>query len=182
MATLLASCANRLHSKSVESLDETTGMTRASLLKPMAFVETGIYDLLAPDKQPAVLYVGPEEWDRSGDFSYVLWVQVAPGVDGHRIDDIRGRGALRLKLDDGTVTLSALDQPVHANSAYAPVPPVGEAAYFSIDAGLLKRMASSHKIVMNVRAGDLSMIDFMPRQETRDALRQFMIDRGIADE
>jgi hypothetical protein len=164
----------------VEKLDERTGMTLASLLQPMAFVETGITDLLAPDRQPSIVYLGPEEWDRSGDFSYVLWVQVAPGVDGHRIDDIHARGAMVLKLDDGSVSLTALDQPVTTSSPYAPVPGVAQSAYFSVDIALLKRMAASRKIVLNVRVGDLSMVDFIPRQETRGALTQFMVDRSIA--
>jgi hypothetical protein len=181
VAWLLASCAGE-PVKSVESLDQRTGMTLAALPQPMAFVETGIYDLLKPDKQPSVLYLGPEEWDRSGDFSYVLWVQVAPGVDGHRIDDIRARGALVLILDDGPVSLSALQQSVKTTSPYAPIPPVGQTAYFSIDVPLLKRMAQSRKIELNVRAGDLSMVDFIPLQETRVALQQFIIDRQITED
>jgi hypothetical protein len=168
--------------KSVEMLDTRTGMTLAALPRPLAFVETGIYDPLVPDKQPSVLYLGPEEWDRSGDFTYVLWAQVAPGVDGHRIDDIRSPGALVLQLDDGIVNLTALDDPVTAGSPYAPIPPVGQCAYFAIDVPLLKRMASSRKLVLKVRAGDLTMVAFNPRQETSAALKQFMIDRDIGDE
>jgi hypothetical protein len=179
MMCLMSACASEPPAASVEKLDERTGMTLASLPQPMAFVETGIADVLAPDKQPSIVYLGPEEWDRSGDFSYVLWVQVAPGVDGHRIDDIRTRGAMLLKLDDGTVSLAALDQPVTTSSPYAPVPGVGQSVYFSVDIALLKRMAASSKIVLNVRAGDLSMVDFIPRQETRGALKQFILDRNI---
>jgi hypothetical protein len=85
---LLAGCAGQSAVKSIEMLDERTGMTMGALLQPMAFIETGIYDLLIPDKQPSIVYIGPVEWDRSGDFTYLLWVQVAPGVGGHRLDDI----------------------------------------------------------------------------------------------
>jgi hypothetical protein len=77
---LLAGGASLSAVKSLEMLDEVTGMTMGALLRPMAFVETGIYDLLVPDKQPSIVYIGPVEWDRSGDFSYLLWIQVAPGV------------------------------------------------------------------------------------------------------
>jgi hypothetical protein len=49
-----------------------------------------------------------------------------------------------------------------------------------IDVPLLKRMAASRRLALNVRAGDLTMVDFIPTQETRAALRQFMLDRGIA--
>ena len=177
---LLAGCASQSPVKSVEMLDQRTGLTMGALIQPMAFIETGIYDLLVPDKQPSIVYVGPVEWDRSGDFSYLLWVQVAPGVGGHRLDDIRARGAVNLKLDGGAVVLSALDLPVVPSSPYRPMPPVGQTAYFSIDVPLLKRMAASRRLALNVRAGDLTMVDFIPTQETRAALTQFMLDRGIA--
>jgi hypothetical protein len=39
-------------------LDERTGMTMGALLQPMAFIETGIFDLLVPDKQPSIVYIG----------------------------------------------------------------------------------------------------------------------------
>ncbi len=179
---LLTGCAGESPVKSVQTLDERTGVTAGALLQPMGFIETGIYDLLVPDKQPSKVYIGPIEWDRSGDFSYVLWVQVAPGVGGHRLDDIRGRGALILKLDDGSVALSALELPVPASSPYRPIEPVGQTAYFSMDVALLKRMAASQKLALNVRAGDLTMVDFIPTQETRAALKQFIIDRDIAND
>jgi hypothetical protein len=177
---LLSGCASQTSVKSVEMLDERTGMTMGALLQPMAFIETGIYDLLVPDKQPSIVYVGPVEWDRSGDFTYLLWVQVAPGVGGHGLDDIRARGAVNLKLDDGPVTLSALELPVVASSPYRPMAPVGQTAYFSIDVALLKRMAASQRLAVNIRAGDLTMIDFIPTQQTRATLKKFMIERGIS--
>jgi hypothetical protein len=180
IVSLLAGCVSQPPVKSIEMLDQRTGLTMGALIQPMAFIETGIYDLLVPDKQPSIVYVGPVEWDRSGDFSYLLWVQVAPGVGGHGLDDIRARGAVNLKLDDGSVVLSALELPVVPSSPYRPMPPVGQTAYFSIDVPLLKRMAASRRLVLNVRAGDLTMVDFIPTQETRIALKQFMLDRGIA--
>jgi hypothetical protein len=179
MVSLLAGCVSQSPVKSVEVLDQRTGLTMGALTQPMAFIETGIYDLLVPDKQPSIVYIGPVEWDRSGDFTYLLWVQVAPGVGGHRLDDIRARGALNLKLDDGPAVLSALELPVVPNSPYRLMAPVGQTAYFLIDVALLKRMAASRRLALNVRAGDLTMIDFVPTQETRAALKQFMIDRGI---
>ncbi len=161
--------------------DEATGMTIGALPKPMEFIETGTIDLLAADKpQPSIVYIGPVEWDRSGDFTYLLWVQVAPGVGGHRLDDIGARGAVNLKLDDGPVELSAVDLPVVASSPYRHRAPVGQIAYFSLDVALLKRMAASHRLTLHVRAADLTMVDFIPMQDTRAALTQFMIDRGIA--
>jgi hypothetical protein len=182
IACLLAGGASQSAVKSVEMLDETTGMTLGALSRPMGFIETGINDLLVPDKQPSIVYIGPVEWDRSGDFSYFLWLQVAPGVGGHRLDDIRARGAVNLQLDDGLVELSALDVQVVASSPYRLIAPVGQTAYFPIDVALLKRMAASRRLTLNVRAGDLTMVDFIPLQETRAALKQFIIDRGIAND
>jgi hypothetical protein len=181
MVSLSAGCASQSPVKSVEMLDERTGMTMGALLQPMAFIETGIYDLLVPDKQPSIVYIGPVEWDRSGDFTYLLWVQVAPGVGGHRLDDIRARGAVNLKLDDGPVALSALELPVVASSPYRLMAPVGQTAYFSLDVALLKRMAASQRLALNLRAGDLTTVNFIPTQETRAALKQFLLDRGIAN-
>ena len=76
IACLLAGSASPSAVKSVEVLDEVTGMTMGALLRPMAFIETGIFDLLVPDKQPSIVYIGPVEWDRSGDFSYLLWIRM----------------------------------------------------------------------------------------------------------
>jgi hypothetical protein len=182
IACLVAGTPSLSAVKSVEMLDEVTGMTMGSLSRPMAFIETGIFDLLVPDKQPSIVYIGPVEWDRSGDFSYLLWIQLAPGVGGHRLDDIRARGALNLKLDDGQVELAALQGPVAAGSPYRPIAPVGQTAYFPINVALLKRMASSQRLALNIRAGDLTMVDFIPMQETRAALEQFINDRGLAND
>ncbi len=179
---LVAGCAGHAAVKSVEVQDDRTGMTMGALSQPMAFIESGIYDLLTPDKQPSIVYIGPVEWDRSGEYTYLLWVQVAPGVGGHRLDDIRVHGALNFRLDDGPVALSALKDPVLASSPYRPKAPVGQTAYFSIDVPLLKRMAASQRLTLNVRAGDLTMVDFIPMQETHAVLKQFMVDRGIADD
>jgi hypothetical protein len=180
MVMLLAGCASQPPVRSVQMLDEKTGMTLGALPEPMAFIETGLYDLLVPDKQPSILYVGPVEWDRSGNYGYLLWVQVAPGVDGHRLDDISARGAVKLQLDDGPVTLSAVEWP--AGNPYPAIAPQGQSAFFAIDIPLLKRMAASSRIALNVRAGDLTMVDFVPLQETRTALQQFMVDRDITED
>ena len=179
---LVCGAASPSAPKSVEMLDERTGMTVGALLRPLAFIETGIDDLLVPEKQPSRVYIGPVEWDRSGDFSYLLWIQVAPGVGGHRLDDIRAHGAVLLKLDDGSVELSALEEPVLAGSPYRPIAPVGQTAYFPISAALLQRMASSRKFAIDVRGGDLTMIDFVASQEGPAAIRQFITDRGISND
>ncbi len=43
----------------MEVLDEQTGITMAALSRPLAFSETGIYDVLVPDKQPSMVFMGP---------------------------------------------------------------------------------------------------------------------------
>ncbi|MDB6085327.1 MAG: hypothetical protein JWN43_3208 [Gammaproteobacteria bacterium] len=50
-AGLLAGCASQSPVKSVEMLDEKSGMTMGALLQPMAFIETGISDLLVPPSE-----------------------------------------------------------------------------------------------------------------------------------
>jgi hypothetical protein len=52
-------------------------------------------------------------------------------------------------------------------------------AYFSIDAALLKRIAASRTLALDLRAADLTSVDFVPLEQTTAALRQFMIDRGL---
>jgi len=177
---LLAGCADQSSVKSVELLDERTGVTMGALREPIAFIETGLYDLLATlPKQASIIYLGPVEWDRSGEYSYGLWVQLEPGVGGHRLDDIRARGAVTLKLDDGPVTLSTIELPKEASSPYGPLAPWGQTAYFAIDVAMLKRMAASKKIVLNVRAADLTTVEFIPARETNTVLTDFMHERGI---
>ena len=189
IALFLAGCADQSSVKSVELLDERTGATMGALREPIAFIETGLYDLLATSPQQAsvstwgpqfrILYLGPVEWDRSGEYTYGLWVQVAPGVGGHRLDDIRARGAVTLKLDDGPVTLSTIDLPKEARSPYSPMLPWGKTTYFAIDVAVLKRMAASKKTVLTFRAADLTMVEFIPFQEPNTALTRFLHERGI---
>lgn len=176
----LASCASDPSVPSVELFDERTALTMVAMPQPLAFAEAGIEDVLVPDKQPTLVYVGPVEWDRSGVLTYALWMQVAPGVGGQRMDDILAHGAVRMTLDDGAVELSAKKQPVLGNSPYVPIPPVGQTAFFPIDLALLQRMAASKHLALTLRTADLNTADFLPLQATPETLQQFMADRGIA--
>lgn len=181
LALLIAGYAGTV--QSVEILDEGTGMTAGVLQKPMAFIETGLFDLLDTDpKQASIVYLGPVEWDRSGEVFYVLWVQIAPGVGGHRLDDIRARGAVSLQLDDGPMALSVVELPKVTSSPYRPMVPVGDMAYFGLDLGMLRRLANSRKVLLKLRAADLTKVDFTSTQESRTAFKQFMQERGIAEE
>lgn len=177
MVLLSARCFGASPVASVEFLDQGTGVTVGILPKPIMCFEAGWFDLLSPDKQPGVIYFGPVEWDRSGHSTYGLWIQTGPGVGGRRIDDLRAPGAVQIKLDDGVLVLSAINSPVLATSAYAPVAPVGQIAYFGIDVATLKRIAATKKFVLNLRATDLTIIDYVPVRETRGALEQFLRER-----
>jgi hypothetical protein len=180
---LLAGCAAQARLGSVDVFDESTGMTAGALPAPIAFMETGMFEDLAnpAPKQASMAYLGPVEWDRSGEIKYMLWVQVAPGVGGHRLDDLRTPGSVNLRLDDGSMHLSAADLAKVTSHPYQSREPVGQAAYFAVDAAMLKRMADSQKIVLTLRAADLSEVDFVPTHESRDALQLFIRDRGIGE-
>src|ERR1700687_4048576 len=96
---LLAGCAS---DHPAEVLDERTGTTVGALQDPIEFVETAQNAASVGGKRTSFAYLGPLEWDRSGDISYGLWLHVAPG-DDKPVGDIRSEGSVRLKLDDGSV-------------------------------------------------------------------------------
>jgi hypothetical protein len=175
----LAGCATP--PASVEVLDQSTGMTAGVLPEPIAFTETGVFDWLDPTpKQASIVYLGPVEWDRSGDLTYVLWIQLAPGVGGHRLDNLLASGAVTLQLDDAQVVLSSIDYSKVTSNPYRFIQPVGQSAYFLVNVATLQRMAASQKVVLRLRAADLTKVDFIPIVQPRDAIRQFIQDRVIA--
>ena len=175
----LAGCAVEPATKTVELFDESNGMTSGALVEPIAFTEKRIFDLLAPDQQPGRAFLGPVEWDRSGDYTYGFWLQVSPGVDGNRIDDIRGPGAVSLTLDDGVLTLVPAAFTQAPKQAYALAPSGGQTAYFMIDIPMLERIASSRQMVLSLRSADLGHAEFIPSSEVHDVVRRFMEERRI---
>jgi hypothetical protein len=176
----LVSCASRFSGKSADVLDPKTGATLGVMQEPLTFIETGVFDWRVPDKRPSVVYLGPVQWNRGGRFTYGLWVQLAPGESGHLLDKINTRGTVNLKLDDGLVSLAAVDLPKIAGTPYPPQLLVDQTAYFAIDVPTLKRMAATQKIVLNIRAPNLTMVEFAPKHETRSALKQYMYEAGIS--
>ena len=179
---LACGCIDHSPTKTFDMLDTRTGMTLGALIQPIACVETGVYDPLVPDKQPTIIYLGPVEWDRMGNYSYLLWVQVAPGEGGRRPNDLRRRDALRILLDDGPLLLTALDQPVKATSPYVPVIPVGQTVYFPIDVATLNRMAASKKLSLDVEAADLTRIELLARPDSLGALKRFLVERNVNED
>src|ERR1700676_2143637 len=150
VAGLLAGCAS---GKPAEVLDERTGATVGALQDPIEFVETPHNAALVGGKRPSFAYLGPLEWDRSGEISYGLWLHVAPGND-KPVGDIRSEGSVRMNLDDGSVVLSPLDTSIAGLAPYRPLAAWGQTAYFQLDVTMLKRMAASQKLDLNFRAPD----------------------------
>ncbi len=176
---LMSGCAGH-RPKSVEVLDSRSGMTVGALPEPMTFMERGVFAPLDTGKRPSFAYLGPVEWDRSGDYSYGFWIQVGPG-DGKRIGDIHAPGALTLEFSTESVTLSAMETPKVAADPYPLMAPGAQTAYFRISAGMLRRMAASRALELNLLAADLSSVHFTPLRETHSALMQFVQARDIAD-
>jgi hypothetical protein len=175
VATLLTGCASF---KSAEVLDERTGTTVGALQDPIEFVEAAQNAALAGGKRTSFAYLGPLEWDRSGDITYGLWLHVAPGND-KPVGDIRSEGSVRLNLDDGSVVLSPIDASVVGVGPYRPIAAWGQTAYFQLDVAMLKRMAASQKLDLNFRAPDESLVQFLPSHDTRTTLTKFLHARGI---
>ena len=175
VATLLTGCASI---KSAEVLDERTGTTVGALQDPIEFVEAAQNAALAGGKRTSFAYLGPLEWDRSGDITYGLWLHVAPGND-KPVGDIRSEGSVRMNLDDGSVVLSPLDASIAGVGPYRPIAAWGQTAYFQLDVAMLKRMAASQKLDLSFRAPDESVVEFLPSHDTRSTLTQFLHARGI---
>jgi hypothetical protein len=181
VAGLLTGCGGQSSIKPAEILDQRTGMTVGALQDPIELVESAQTSSTASGKRSSFAYLGPIEWDRSGDLRYGLWVHVAPGND-RQVGDIHSRGTVTLILDGGPLVLSPMDAPKVGSSPYQPVASWGQTAYFDLDAALLKRMAASQKLALDFRGVDQSVVEFLPSHETRTTLTQFAHARGITDD
>lgn len=175
---LLAGCAGQSSIKPAEVLDERTGMTIGALQGPVEFVESAKNTGQPGGKRISFAYLGPVEWDRSGDITYALWIHVAPGND-RSVGDIRARGALTMLLDDGPLVLVPADAPAAGRGPYQPIASWGQTSYFAVDVHSLRRMAASHKLQLDFRAEDQSTVDFIPSHDTQLPLTQFLQARGI---
>ncbi len=174
---ILAGCAGQ-SIKPAEVLDERSGMTVGALQEPLEFVESAQNAALASGKRPSFAYLGPVEWDLSGDITYGLWVDVAPGND-RQIADIRSAGAVTLNLDGEPLLLVPMEAPKAGKGPYHQVASWGQSAYFGLDVPTLKRLAASHKLGLQLRSADQSVLDFDPTHETHSTLMQYMHSRGI---
>jgi hypothetical protein len=175
---LLAACAGRPSVKPVESLDERTGITVTSLKEPIELLPSTQFAALAENKRTSFAYMGPAEWNRSGEFSYGLWVHIAPG-NGAQVGDIHAADALTLVLDDGPVALTLMETAKLGREPYKRIASWGQTASFNLTVDTLRRMAASRKLELDVRAADGSVIAFAATVDMRAALTEYVQSRGL---
>jgi hypothetical protein len=173
----VAGCTSQSSVRPVEALDERTGVTLGALKKPIELVP-GPQNVVISHKRTTFAYLGPVEWNRSGNLTYGLWIHIAPGND-HQLGDIRGSAAPTLVLDDGSVSLTPTTAPALGRSAYKQVVSWGQTAYFDLSAETLRRMAASRKFELDIGAVDGSVMSFSPTVDTRAVLTQYLQDRGL---
>jgi hypothetical protein len=185
---LLSACASQSSMKPVEYLDDRTAMTVGSLKEPIELVPSlhqqgaslhVLGSLLG--KKVSFAYLGPVEWDRSGAIAYGLWIHIAPGND-RPIADIRSPKALTMILDGGTRVLNPIDAPQLGRGAYQAVASWGQTAYFELTVEMLRQMAASEKLELNVLAADDSIVNFVASSDTREPLTAYLHARGITDD
>lgn len=176
---LLAGCASESATKPVEYLDPRTAMTVASLKQPIELVPSGASaGIVIFGKRSSFAYLGPVEWDRSGTYAYGLWIHIAPGND-RPMADIRAPESLTLILDGGPQVLQPIDAPPLGQGAYQPVASWGQTSYFKLTEEMLRLMAGSLKLQLDARAADGSVVSFVPGNDTRPALSEYLRARGI---
>jgi hypothetical protein len=178
LLALAAGCAATA-TRPVEYLDDRTAKTVGALKEPIELVPSvarvGVFQF---GKRPSFAYLGPIEWDRSGSLVYGLWIHIAPGNE-RPAADIRAPSALTLVLDSGPLVLAAIDAPQLGKGAYQPVASWGQTAYFDLTVEMLKQMAASKKLELNVRNADDSIVNFVTTQDTQTVLADYLRARGI---
>jgi hypothetical protein len=174
----LAGCETQSSVKPVETLDERTGVTVGALKEAIELVPSTQNAVLSLRRRASFAYLGPVELDRAGTISYGLWIHIAPGND-HQPGDIHATGALTLVMDDGSQVLSVIDAPKLGHDPYQGAVSWGQTAYFNLDVDMLKRMAASRKLDLDVRAVGGTVIHFTPTLDTRPVLAQYLQARGI---
>lgn len=181
MAAILATgCVPESSTKPVEFLDARSALTVGALRQPIELVPNNRSNgplRLVGRQHASFAYLGPVEWDRSGQILYGLWVHVAPGA-GIELGDIRAAQVLVLQLDDGAVSLTPMDAPQTAHAPYEPIAAWGQTTYFALDAATLKRMAASNKLTLDVRAEGGETVNFFPTSDTKSVLASFIDARG----
>jgi hypothetical protein len=180
LLALLSACQAPSSVRPVEYLDERTALTVGSLKEPIELVPDAQTSAAARlmGRHISFAYLGPVEWDRSGQVEYGLWVHVAPG-SGQQIADIRSPSAVTLVTDDGSLALKPLDAPQMGHSAYQPVASWGQTAYFELAVATLRQMAKSQKLALIVLAADGGKVSYFTSADTRTILNEFIKSRAI---
>jgi hypothetical protein len=173
---LLSGCASEGSIKPAESLDEQSGMTVGSLEKPLELVQSG-QSAFTAESHMSSAYLGPVEWDNMGTITYGLWVHLVPAADW-QFDDIKAPGAVVLALDDGVVPLKLAQPPAATRGPYRPVASWGQTAYFELDLGTLKRMASSRNIQLDFKVAGATPVRFAAAPDAHETLVRFLHARG----
>ncbi len=153
-------------------------MTMGALKEPIELLPSAQNSALSSHKRVTFAYLGPVEWNRSGAFSYSLWVHIAPG-DDLQLGDIHAADALTLILDDGPMPLSVAEPPNPGRAPYQQAVSWGQTAYYGLTVDSLKRMAASAKLELDVRALDGSVVGFAPTGDTHAVLILYLKARGI---
>ena len=174
---VLWGCAGASARKPDEVLDERTGITWAALRQPIELVQ-GAQSAVVSRTQPSFAYLGPVEWNRSGDISYSLWVHVVPGSD-RQVGDIHGDGAVTLMLDDGPFVLIPAEPTRVGREPYKRIASWGQTANFQLDVKGLIRLAASHKLVVDIRGTDGSAVPFNAPDDTHALLSEYLRGRNI---
>jgi hypothetical protein len=178
LAGLLAGCGGQSAVKPVEVLDEKSGITLGVLKEPIELLPGTDNAVQVLRKRTTFAYLGPVEWNRSGAYSYGLWVHIAPG-NGRQVGDIHAAGALTVLLDAGPLVLTPIEPPAAAGTPYREAVSWGQTAYFELTVETLRRMAASRKLELDVRAADGSAVAFSPTVDTRAALTDYVKSRGV---
>ena len=173
-ALQLAACQGG-GARSVEVLDERTGVSVTSLQTPLEFVQS---DSLVVGKQSSFAYLGPLEFNRMGQFGYYLWLHLAPGT-GKALAQLAAGAPVSLVLDDGTLPLKTAVAPTLGRAPYQPVVSWGQTAYFESSAADFKRLAASRTLILRCRAVDGSNVEFTAPAAAHTALAAYLQARGI---
>jgi hypothetical protein len=174
---VLWGCTGGSARKPEEMLDERTGITWAALPRPIELVQ-GTQSAVVSRRQPSFAYLGPVEWNRSGDISYSLWLHVVPGSD-RQVGDIHADGAVTLMLDDGPFVLIPAEATRVGREPYKRIASWGQTAYFHLDAKGLIRLAASRKLVLEIRGTDASAVPFNAPDDAQSVLSEYLRGRNI---
>src|SRR5260370_3739632 len=129
---LRAGCASRSPIKPVEVLDERTAVTFGALKQPIELLPSAQDAVLILRKRATFAYLGPVEWNRSGELRYGLWIHISPGNDRQPPRAIHASAAPALILAAGPLALSVMGTPKLVPQPYPPGASLGQTASFRL--------------------------------------------------